>query len=177
MTPSRNLSADIAQAVPRLRAFAISLAGNPDDGDDLVQETIVRALTAIERFEPGTNLHAWLFTILRNAFYSGLRKRRREVEDPDGLLSASLSVAPEQPGRLAVADLKNALAQLSYEQREALILVAAEGMTYDEVADVCGVAVGTVKSRVNRARARLTEILDEDGAHPPAEHGVHPCAA
>ncbi len=100
-------------AVPSLRAFAISLTGNLDRADDLVQETIMRALSNIERFQPGTNLRAWMFTILRNQFHTAYRKRRREVEDVDGLMAARLSTIPEQDGHLAYEDLRWALAELS----------------------------------------------------------------
>jgi len=114
-------------AIPHLRAFAISLTGNVDQADDLVQETLARGLANIDRFAPGTSMRAWLFTILRNQFHTAYRKRRREVEDPDGIMAARLSTAPAQGGHLDLEDLKTALAKLPYEQREALLLVAAEG--------------------------------------------------
>ena len=149
-------------AVPHLRAFAISLSGHVDRADDLVQETLMRALTHIDKFERGTNMQAWLFTILRNVFHSEYRKRRREVEDPDGALASKVAVLPEQGARLDFEDLRAALAQLSIEQREALLLIGAEGISYEEAARICGTPVGTIKSRANRARARLAEILAID---------------
>jgi RNA polymerase sigma-70 factor (ECF subfamily) len=150
-------------AVPSLRAFAISLTGHLDQADDLVQETIVRALSNIDRFQPGTNLQAWMFTILRNQFHTAYRKRRREVEDADGLMAARLSTIPEQGGHLDFEDFRTALAKLSAEQREALLLVGAEGFSYEEAAVICNTKLGTIKSRVNRARARLAELLGYDG--------------
>ena len=146
-------------AVPSLRAFAISLSGNVDRADDLVQDTMVRALSNAHRFEPGTNLNAWLFTILRNLFHSEYRKRRREVEDPDGAFAARLKVPPEQGPRLDFEDFRAALATLPHDQREALLLVGASGFSYEEAAEICGCAVGTIKSRVNRARVRLAAML------------------
>ncbi|HKH96196.1 MAG TPA: sigma-70 family RNA polymerase sigma factor [Beijerinckiaceae bacterium] len=146
-------------AVPSLRAFAISLSGNVDRADDLVQDTLMRALANIHRFEPGTNLNAWLFTILRNLFHSEYRKRKREVEDADGSYAARLATAPEQNARLDFDDLRLALAKLSPDQREAVLLIGAEGFSYEEAAQICGTAVGTIKSRVNRARRRLSELM------------------
>lgn len=163
-----NISPDVRQAmfdaIPSLRAFAISLCGNVDQADDLVQETLYRALANINSFQPGTNMSAWLFTILRNLFRSDYRKRRREVEDADGSYAESLKSQPDQFGRIEFEEFRNALAQLPSDQREALILVGASGFSYEEVANICGCAVGTVKSRVNRARNRLAQILAIDGA-------------
>lgn len=146
-------------AVPSLRAFATSLVRDRDRADDLVQETITRAWAHRDRFVPGTNLGAWLFTILRNQFYSTHRGRKREVEDVDGSYASRLSVRPEQPGHMDFQDLRIALQKLPFAQREALLLVAAEGLAYEEAAAITGVAVGTVKSRVNRARASLTALM------------------
>jgi RNA polymerase sigma-70 factor, ECF subfamily len=146
-------------ALPHLRAFAISLTGNVDQADDLVQEAILRGLANIDRFTPGTSIRAWLFTILRNQFHTAYRKRRREVEDPDGVMAGRLSTAPEQGGHLDLEDLKSVLTTLPLEQREALLLVAAQGFSYEETAAICGTAVGTIKSRVNRARNRLAELM------------------
>src|SRR5215211_3061277 len=151
-------------AVPSLRAFAISLSGQVDRADDLVQDTLVRALANIDRFERGTNLNAWLFTILRNLFHSEWRKMKREVEDIDGAYAARLSTIPEQGGRLDLADFRTALTKLPADQREALLLVGAQGFSYEDAAQICGVAVGTIKSRVNRARARLAELLAVEDA-------------
>ena len=145
--------------LPTLRAFAVSLCGNFDRADDLVQETLLKAWQNLDKFEEGTNLRAWLFTILRNSYFSELRKRRREVEDADGKMTASLSVAPDQQGHLDMQDFRKALATLPPEQREALVLVGAVGMSYEEAAAIAKCAVGTIKSRVNRARIRLAQML------------------
>jgi RNA polymerase sigma-70 factor (ECF subfamily) len=154
---------DILAAVPGLRAFAISLCGNVDRADDLVQEALLRALANIHSFQPGTNMSAWLFTILRNHFRSEYRKRRREVEDADGHYAESLTSHPEQHGQLELSEFRTALAKLPDEQREALILVGASGFSYEEAAEICGCAIGTVKSRVNRARTRLAELMAIQG--------------
>ena len=151
-------------AVPGLRAFAMSLCGKFDRADDLVQETLLRAIANIHSFTPGTNMSAWLFTILRNQFRSEYRKRRREVEDADGGYLDSLKSAPEQHSRLEFKELFAALAKLPLEQREALLLVGASGFSYDDAAAICGTAVGTIKSRVNRARKLLAELLELDSA-------------
>lgn len=155
---------EILATLPTLRAFAVSLCGNVDRADDLVQETIVRAISNIDSFQPGTNLPAWLFTILRNLFRSEYRKRRREVEDPEGNYVASLKSYPEQESRMELDELRDALDELPADQREALVLVAASGFSYQEAADICGCAVGTIKSRVNRARSRLAELMSIEDA-------------
>ena len=149
-------------AVPGLRAFAVSLSGNLDRADDLVQGTLLRAITNIHSFQPGTNMSAWLFTILRNLFRSEYRKRRREVEDADGSYLDSLKSPPEQHSRLEFKEVFDALAKLPFVQREALILVGASGFSYDDAAVLCETPVGTIKSRVNRARTRLAELLEID---------------
>ncbi len=159
MTPEPDLRDALLAAVPSLRAFAISLSGQVDRADDLVQDTLLRALSHIDRFERGTNLNAWLFTILRNLFHSEYRKRRREVEDPDGSYAGRLKVQPEQGSRLDFEDFRSALAKLPADQREALLLIGAEGLSYEEAASIIGVPEGTVKSRVNRARAKLADLL------------------
>ncbi len=160
--PEPELRDALLAAVPSLRAFAISLSGQVDRADDLVQDTLLRALSNLHRFEPGTNLNAWLFTILRNLFHSEYRKRRREVEDPDGSYAGRLKVQPEQGSRLDFEDFRSALAKLPADQREALLLVGASGFSYEEAANICGCAVGTIKSRVNRARSRLAGFLAVD---------------
>jgi RNA polymerase sigma-70 factor, ECF subfamily len=151
-------------AVPSLRAFAISLCGNVDRADDLVQEALLRAWANLGSFEPGTNMSAWLFTILRNLFRSEYRKRRREVEDADGSYAERLTSLPAQESHLDIEDFRRALALLPTDQREALILVGASGFSYEETAQICGCAVGTIKSRVNRARHRLAEVLHIEDA-------------
>jgi RNA polymerase sigma-70 factor (ECF subfamily) len=149
-------------AIPHLRAFAISLTGNVDQADDLVQTALMRGLENLDKFQPGTSMQAWLFTILRNHFYTELRKRRREVEDPDGAMAQRIAVMPAQCARLDFSDMQSALAKLNVEQREALLLVTAEGVSYEEAAQICGTSIGSIKSRVNRARTRLAELLALD---------------
>ncbi|GJD74783.1 ECF RNA polymerase sigma factor EcfG [Methylobacterium goesingense] len=150
-------------AIPALRAFAFSLTYDLDRSDDLVQDTLVRAWTKADSFTRGTNLTAWLFTILRNLFYSEQRKRKREVEDADGALAGRLTSLPEQEIRVEMREFQEALDGLPLSQREALVLVGAQNFTYEEAAEICGVAVGTMKSRVSRARVRLIETLGMNG--------------
>jgi RNA polymerase sigma-70 factor (ECF subfamily) len=164
MSPHKNLREIMLAAVPSLRAFAISSCGNADRADDLVQDTLLRALANLSSFEPGTNMPAWLFTILRNLFRSAYRKRRREVEDADGSYAAQLTSLPEQIGRLEMNEFRRALKCLPPEQCESLILVGASGFSYEEAAQICGCAVGAIKSRVNRARSWLAEILSIEDA-------------
>jgi RNA polymerase sigma-70 factor (ECF subfamily) len=142
-----------------LRAFAMSLTRNRSAADDLVQDTIVKAWTNIDKFAVGSNLQAWLFTILRNTYYSSLRKVRREVSDSDGIHAQSLAVKPDHDGKLAYRDFQRAFDQLTPEHREVLTLVGASGFSCDEAAVLMGVAVGTVKSRTSRARKRLSELM------------------
>jgi RNA polymerase sigma-70 factor (ECF subfamily) len=155
---------EMLKSIRSLRAFAVSLCGRTDVADDLVQETIVKAWSNLDKFEEGTNLQAWLFTILRNHYYSEIRKRRREIEDVEGRYSATLATHPEQYGHLDMADFKAAMQKLPDDQREALILVGASGFSYEDAAAICGCAVGTIKSRVNRARSKLSALLYVDGA-------------
>ncbi|MGE0533049.1 MAG: sigma-70 family RNA polymerase sigma factor [Hyphomonadaceae bacterium] len=162
MSADQAFKSELIELLPSLRAFARSLAHNPAQADDLVQDTLVKALANFERFEPGTNLRAWLFTILRNHYYSQLRKSKREVEDAEGKLAARLAVKPEQDGSVDLEDFKAAFARLQPDHREVLTLVGASGCSYEEAAEICGVAVGTIKSRVNRARRKLTELLGLD---------------
>jgi RNA polymerase sigma-70 factor (ECF subfamily) len=174
-----SLKNDLGAQIPRLRAFAISLCGSMTLADDLVQEALLRAWANSEKFQPGTNLRAWLFTILRNVFYSQHRKRSREVqEDSDGEYSRGIAVAGNQESHLDLADVRIALAKLPAEQREVLILVGASGASYAEAAVICGVETGTIKSRLSRARAKLSELMgldDRPGARMRVADG-HPGA-
>jgi RNA polymerase sigma-70 factor (ECF subfamily) len=171
MPLTESLRNDILAAVPSLRAFAISLSGNADRADDLVQETLLRALANIDSFQPGSNLPAWLFTILRNLFRSDYRKRRREVEDAEGNYAKTLKTQPSQNAHLEFEEFRVALDKLPQDQREALILVGASGFSYEDAAAICGCAVGTIKSRVNRARSKLSALLYVDGADRAAANG------
>jgi RNA polymerase sigma-70 factor (ECF subfamily) len=163
MSESTGFRDDLVKTIPSLRAFAISLAQNNDRADDLVQETLVKAWDKQSSFQLGTNLKAWLFTILRNEFYSQMRKRGREVQDSDGVLTAGVAIHPGQQGSVDLKDFRKALETLPEDQREAIILIGASGFSYEEAAEICGCAVGTIKSRVSRARTRLQEILGIEG--------------
>ena len=151
--------------IPSLRAVAMSLSGNVERADDLVQETLLRAMTSIDSFQPGSHMSAWLFAILRNLFRSEYRKRRREVEDADGSYVASLKSPPEQESRVEIEEFRVALAKLPPDQREALLLVGAAGFSYEEAAAICASPAGTIKSRVKRARSRLSKLLSIDAAN------------
>lgn len=156
---SKKMRADLVAAIPKLRAFATSLSKNPDRADDLVQETLVKAWANLARFDEGTNLTGWLFTILRNIYFSEFRKRRREVADSDGAAASRLATPPAQEGHMDLLDFRAALAQLPADQREALILVGASGMSYEDAANITNCKLGTLKSRVNRARVHLLQLL------------------
>ncbi|HKX22371.1 MAG TPA: sigma-70 family RNA polymerase sigma factor, partial [Rhizorhapis sp.] len=153
------------EVIPHLRAFGRSLSGNRDVADDLVQETLLKAWAARERFQAGTNMRAWTFIILRNYYLSQMRRSRFRGEW-DELAADRLLAAPAgQDKQVELSDMQRALMQLPQSQREALILVGAGGFAYEEAAEICEVAVGTIKSRVARGRAALEQIL-EDGAIP-----------
>ena len=155
---------ELTAHIPSLRRYARALTGDAWAADDLVQDTLERACSKWRLWTVGTNLRAWLFTILRNTFFSGVRKRRRDVADPDGIHTATLFEKPAHDGRLAMHDFMIAFNQLAPVHREVLILVGASGFSYEEAAKMTGVAVGTVKSRASRARLRLAELLGlEDG--------------
>jgi RNA polymerase sigma-70 factor, ECF subfamily len=159
-----SFKAELLAQLPAMRAFAVSLCGQPDVADDLVQDAVMNAWSKQGSYQEGTNIKAWLFTIVRNLFYSRMRKRGRELQDSDGLYTERLSVPPAQNGKLDLQDFKVALAKLPEDQREAIILVGATGMSYEEAAEICQCAVGTIKSRVSRARNRLQELLSVSGA-------------
>jgi RNA polymerase sigma-70 factor, ECF subfamily len=154
----------VLELLPSLRAFAWSLSRNPADADDLVQETLTKAWTYRERFADGTNLRAWLFTILRNTWYSTTVKRAREVADEDGKHAAGLTAEAAQDWSAELTALRAALNRLPPEHREAVVMVGAAGLSYEEAAAIAGCALGTIKSRVNRARNRLAELMDMDRA-------------
>ena len=147
---------EIIEHLPAMRAFAMSLTRDPTLADDIVQDTIVKAWTNFDSYKPGTKLRAWLFTILRNALYSHHRKYSREIEDVDGAHAARLAVQPNHDTKLMLNDVIRAFDRLSVEQREAIWLVAASGFSYEEAAEMCGVSLGTIKSRMNRGRSALS---------------------
>lgn len=163
MSAATDFKDGLIKEIPNLRAFAASLSGSMQLADDLVQDTLLKAWGNSEKFEPGTSLRAWLFTILRNTYYSLYRKRGREVQDSEGTYAERLATHGNQESHLDLADFRKALAKLPEEQREVLIMVGATGLSYEETAEICGVAIGTIKSRVNRARTKLAELLSIGG--------------
>jgi RNA polymerase sigma-70 factor, ECF subfamily len=169
--------ADLLDLIPFLRAFARSLCGNQETADDLAQETLVKAWQARSMFAPGTNLKAWLFTILRNQFYSDRRRAWRQAPWDQDAAERIPGSSAEQSWAAELSDTGRALAQLSDEQREALILVGAGGFSYEDAAAICHCAVGTVKSRVARARKSLLSILEGEDPLPPASHPAEGGAA
>ncbi|MFC4294221.1 sigma-70 family RNA polymerase sigma factor [Novosphingobium tardum] len=161
---------ELTAVIPHLRAFARGLCGRPDLADDLVQEALLKAWAAQERFEPGTSMRAWTFVILRNAYLTDMRRNRFRA-DYDETVAERILVAPAgQEGPLHLSDMHRALLTLPPERREALLLVGAGGFSYEEAAEICGCAVGTIKSRVGRARAALTAMI-EDGSLPRRKTG------
>ncbi|MEM5583870.1 MULTISPECIES: sigma-70 family RNA polymerase sigma factor [unclassified Roseibium] len=168
---------DLVDIIPRLRAFARSISGDRDRADDLVQETLAKAIANKDKFTEGTNLTAWLITILRNQYYSVGRKMQREVADPDGEHAATLESKPQQAGHLELKDFLSALQVLPDDQREALILIGASGFSYEEAAGILDVKVGTVKSRVSRARLRLEELMNGNEAFERSEVAAAESAA
>jgi RNA polymerase sigma-70 factor (ECF subfamily) len=165
LVPS-DFSEDLVQCIPHLRAFARALTGSRDAADDLVQDTIVRALNAADQFTPGTNLKAWLFKILRNQHINIVRRGRHLVEYVEDISSVSASVPASQDAGLEFEDFARSFMQLTEDQREVLLLVGASGFSYEEASLVCDCAVGTIKSRLSRARRELASHLrrsPEDG--------------
>ncbi len=161
---------ELTEVVPHLRAFARGLCGRPDLADDLVQETLLKAWAAQDRFEPGTSMRAWTFVILRNAYLTDMRRNRFRGEYDEGVAERILTAPAGQEEPIHLSDLHRALLTLPAERREALLLVGAGGFSYEEAAAICGCAVGTIKSRVGRARAALTEML-ANGAIPRRSSG------
>jgi RNA polymerase sigma factor (sigma-70 family) len=165
----RDFHARLTQSIPHLRAFARSLCGNADMADDLTQETLLKAWAARHHFVAGTRFRAWIFTILRNVFFGQIR-RRRFVGDYDELeAERRLNTPATQQGALHAADVLRALQTLPAAQREVLILAAVGHVSYEEMARICGVAIGTIKSRMARARAALVDVINS-GVMPEARH-------
>lgn len=160
--------AELLGVLPHLRAFARGLSGRSDYADDLVQEAAIKAWTARDRYTPGTNMRAWTFAILRNHYLSELRRNRRQTDVDDEVVERMLVVDPEQEGGIHLSDMQTALQKLPPERREAVLLIGAGGFTYEEAAEICECAIGTMKSRVARARAELARLLDEDGQGKPS---------
>jgi len=153
----------LVKTIPHLRAFGYSLCGRMDLTDDLVQDAMLKAWSARKRFRAGTSMKAWTFVILRNGYISLMRRNKFSAPYDEFVAERTLAAPEEQQASLHLGDVHKALLQLNQDQREALILVGAGGFSYEEAAEICDCAVGTMKSRVSRARAMLTDMLDEDG--------------
>lgn len=165
-----DFKAELAQVIPQLRAFGRSLSGNRDLADDLVQETLLKAWAARGRFQAGTNMRAWTFIILRNLFLSQMRRARFTGEWDDLVADRLLAAPAGQDRQVELGDVERALVRLPQSQREALILVGAGGFAYEEAAEICGVAVGTIKSRVARGRVALEALMEGNDLAPRASH-------
>ena len=161
---------DVVGNLARLQGYARRLAGNRSLADDLVQETVLRALTHADQFRPGTNLLAWLMTILRNTYFNEKRRERR-LSVFDGKMATSIAYPINEPeAHLHFCDVASRFERLPASQREALVLVGAKGFSYEVAARIAGCAVGTMKSRVSRAREQLQHSL-EDGEDQPMSEG------
>ena len=161
-TPRLVWDAQILEQLSALHHYALGLARNFHQAEDLVHDTIVKAYACSDKFQLGSNLRAWLFTILRNTFYSSLRQKKFEVADPDGFHAASLATLPDHDGRLAMREFLGAFRQLSPEHQTIVTLVGVSGYSYIAASKITGVPVGTAKSRLSRARAQLNEALEEN---------------
>ena len=164
----------LAQVIPHLRAFGRSLSGNRDLADDLVQETLLKAWAARQRFQAGTNMRAWTFIILRNLYLSQMRRARFKGEWDDLVADRILAAPASQDRHVELGDMQRALLHLPQPQREALILVGAGGFAYEEAAEICGVAVGTIKSRVARGRVALEAVLSDGSLPSRRQHSNEP---
>jgi RNA polymerase sigma-70 factor (ECF subfamily) len=162
MAISTTFRDELLAVIPHLRAHALAMCHNTALADDLVQDTIVRCWSKCHQFEPGTNFSGWAYTILRNLYISHARRRHREVEDATGAFAATLVSPASQEASSALADLRRALIQLPQSQRDALLLVTVEDLSCEEAAKVLGCNVGTVKSRVSRARDTLAKLMGDD---------------
>jgi RNA polymerase sigma-70 factor (ECF subfamily) len=178
MTISTTFRDELLAAIPHLRAHAHAMCHNAALADDLVQDTLVRCWSKCHQFEPGTNFIGWAYTILRNLYISHARRRRREVEDASGSFAATLVSPASQEASSALGDLRRALMRLPQSQRDALLLVTIEDLSCEEAAKVLGCNVGTVKSRVSRARDTLAKLMGDDrrAARPTSQLGPSPAA-
>lgn len=154
-------NAQIIELIPALRAFARTFCRSPDDADDLVQETLTKGIANIDKFEPGTRMKSWLFTIMRNTFYTRIKIAVREAPGLADCVSGRVTSEASQEWSAQAREVRAAIEQLPEHQREVLVLIGVLGMSYEETAEICGCAVGTVKSRLNRARAGILEFLGE----------------
>jgi len=159
----------MTEVAPHLRAFARGLCGCRDRADDLAQEALLRAWAARDRYRAGTNFKAWTFTILRNHFYSEARRARFHGDYDEGVAERVLRAPASQESAVELSDVLRALSVVPDTYREALILVAIGSLSYEEIAEICGIALGTVKSRICRARAMLSHVL-ASGQLPDFRH-------
>jgi RNA polymerase sigma-70 factor (ECF subfamily) len=164
--PPNSFRDELMAEMKSLRAFAISLSGSMSFADDLVQEAVLRAWSNWDKFQPGTSMRGWLFTILRNVYYSNYRKYVREVQDSDCVFARRVPISGDQEISLTLEDFRRALNKLPAEQREVLILVGAGGLSYQEAATICQTEIGTIKSRLSRARAKLVEMMELEEGSP-----------
>jgi RNA polymerase sigma-70 factor (ECF subfamily) len=169
--PGRNAESDIAivEIIPALRALARTFCRNPSDADDLVQETLTKALANIDKFEPGTRMKSWLFTIMRNSFYTRVKVATREAPGAADCVSDRPVMEATQEWALRGTEVREAINRLPPHQREVLVLIGVLGISYEEAAEICGCAVGTVKSRLNRARLGILEDLGESSSQSLVE--------
>ncbi|WP_244505219.1 sigma-70 family RNA polymerase sigma factor [Rhizobium sp. LCM 4573] len=156
--------ADIVKLIPALRAFARTFCRNPTDADDLVQETLTKALANLDKFEPGTRLKSWLFTIMRNTFYTRAKVLGREAPGVEDNISGDTPIPATQEVSMRAKEVQEALQKLPPHYREVLTLVAILGESYETAAEICDCAVGTVKSRLNRARHQILQELGEEAS-------------
>jgi RNA polymerase sigma factor (sigma-70 family) len=162
-------ASSVVAIIPALRAFARSFCRDPNDADDLVQETLTKAIGNLDKFEKGTRLKSWLFTIMRNTFYTRIKIVAREAPWDADCISSQPSISASQEWSVRGTEVQNAINQLPSAHREVLILIGMLGMSYEETAATCGCAIGTVKSRLNRARASVLEVLGESSAETLVE--------
>ncbi len=165
-------AAAVIEIIPALRALARTFCRNPSDADDLVQETLTKAIANLDKFEPGTRLKSWLFTIMRNTFYTRIKIATREAPGSVDCISAKPSMDATQEWSIRGNEVRKAINRLTLSHREVLILIGMLGMSYEETADICDCAMGTVKSRLNRARASVLEMLGESSTQTLVETGA-----
>ncbi|KXF79150.1 hypothetical protein ATN84_05310 [Paramesorhizobium deserti] len=162
---ANDLKDQMASILPALRAFSRTFFKNPDDADDLVQETLRKALGSIHQFTPGTSMKSWLFTIMRNTYNTAVRLKLREVTGSERCISENCSTSANQEWVSRARELQDALHEIHPEMREVIILVSVMGSSYEEAAEICGCAIGTIKSRLNRGKAQLLEKLGGESRH------------
>ncbi|WP_163269899.1 sigma-70 family RNA polymerase sigma factor [Chelativorans alearense] len=160
---------EIVALIPALRAFARTFCRDRHDADDLVQETLTKGLANIHQFQPGTSMKSWLFTIMRNTFCTRTKITRRELPGAEDCASTRPTVDPTQEWSIRGSELREAVQRLPSQQRQVLVLVGVLGASYEEAAEICGCAIGTIKSRLNRARLRLVDELREESPHSTIE--------